>query len=168
MDLEMLKTILRTIFIEWQAFGFILGVGVPLLLYKLTKKDSAETLESSRKKEFDKNQIEEIIAIFRSILSVLYTNADPNNVNKNSIPQDLLSKFKIEVQLVGCFDEKLREKINKNIYKECLYYNEIGVIKYSKNFSQTESSDVENEKRKVIEKNIIEVVDEIKNIYSKS
>ena len=57
MDLEMLKTILRTIFIEWQAFGFILGVGVPLLLYKLTKKDSAETLESSRKKEFDKNPL---------------------------------------------------------------------------------------------------------------
>lgn len=166
MNGENLEKILRTLFIDWQGLGFVIGVVVPLFIYKLTKRDSTQILESNRRRESDKTQIDEIIGVFRNILTILNANTS-SNTGKNSIAPDLLSKLKIEAQLVGCFDNEIREKINKSIYKECLYYNEIGDIKFSKDISSTESNDVEREKRELIEKNIIEVVKEIKDVYSK-
>jgi len=165
MNAEDIKLILRTIFIDWQGFGFIIGVIVPLAIYWLSKKDSTHTLESNRRRDSDKNQIDEIIGIFRNILTIFNTNSS-SEVDKSLVPPDLLSKLKIEIQLVACFDNEIKEKIGKNICKECAYYNELSCIKFSKISFSTESNDVEKEKRELIERNIIEIVKEVKKVYS--
>lgn len=165
MDLENVKNLLKTLFIDLQAIGFIIGVGAPLLIYKLRKKDSLETSASNRKKEFDKQQIDKIVDIFRNILSTLNTNSNIT-VSKKIISPDLLSQLEVEVQLARCFDDALRNKITTEIYKECLYYNEMDTVKNSRAVSATELSEIEKEKREFIERNILEIISKIRQIYS--
>lgn len=82
------------------------------------------------------------------------------------IRQSTVVKLKTETQLNASFNKEIKDRIEKDVYKERLYYNEIGDVKYSDSLSQTESSEVEREKRETIEKNITEVINEIKLIYS--
>lgn len=165
--------ILKTIFIDGQLLGIIIGSSISFLFYKISKSDSKEIQKNIWKKEFDRYQTEPVIEIFRNVLSFLNNNAVASI--KSSIPQEYLNKLKIELQLVRYFDGKLKGKINKGIYQECLDYNEIGIVKDSKSLSSTEPSvadkianegRVEKEKREAIEKNITEVIDDIKLIYS--
>lgn len=161
-------------FLDSQLLGLILGFIFSLLIYILSKNDSKEIQKNVWEKEFDKYQTEPVIEIFRNILSILNNNAIASI--KSTIPQESLNKLKIELQLVRYSDDDIKEKINNNIYKTCLEYNEIGIIKNSTSSSLTEPSEsgkienegrVEKEKREAIEKNITEVIDEIKLIYSK-
>lgn len=165
--------IVKTIFIDGQLLGIIIGSSISFIFYKISKNDSKETQKYIWKKEFDRYQTEPVIEIFRNILSFLNNNAVASI--KSSIPQEFINKLKIELQLVRYFDGKLKEKINKGIYQECLVYNEIRIVKGSRSLSSTEPSEadkianegrVEKEKREAIEKNITEVIDEIKSIYS--
>ena len=168
-----MKELLKTIFIDTQLLGIIIGCAVSYFLYKLSRTDTRDIQRSVWRKEFDRYQTEPIIEIFRNILSFLNNNAVASI--KTSIPQEHLNKLKIELQLVRYFSDELKEKINKGIYKECLDYNEIGIVKDSTSSLTTEptKSDkianegrVEKEKREMIEKNITEVVDSIKKVYS--
>lgn len=165
--------IIKTIFVDGQLLGIIIGSVISFFFYKIAKSDSQEIQKSVWRKEFDRYQTEPIIEIFRNILSFLNNNAVASI--KSSIPQEHLSKLKIELQLVRYFNDDLKEKINKGIYKECLDYNEIGIVKNSTSSSTTEPTEVdkianesrvEKEKREMIEKSITEVIDKIKTIYS--
>ena len=165
--------IIKTIFVDGQLLGIIIGSVISFFFYKIAKTDSQEIQKSVWRKEFDRYQTEPIIEIFRNILSFLNNNAVASI--KSSIPQEHLSKLKIELQLVRYFNDDLKEKVNKGIYKECLDYNEIGIVKNSTSSSTTEPSQadkianegrVEKEKREMIEKNITEVIDKIKTVYS--
>lgn len=165
--------IVKTIFIDGQLLGIIIGFSISFLFYKFSKNDSREMQKNIWKKEFDRYQTDPVIEIFRNILSVLNNNAVASI--KSFISQEHLSKLKIELQLVRYFSDNLKDKVNKGIYKECLDYNEIGIVKNSSSSLTTEPSEadkianegrVEKEKREIIEKNITEVIDEIKTIYS--
>lgn len=169
--------IIKTIFIDGQLLGLIIGLGFSFFFYKKNKSDLQEIQRSVWRKEFDRYQTEPIVEIFRNILSFLNNNAVASI--KSTIPQEHLSSLKIELQLIRYFNDDLKEKISKGIYKECLDYNEIGVVK-NKNSTLssttepievgkiTNESRVEKEKRELIEKNITEVIDKIKTIYSES
>lgn len=171
-----MKELLRTIFIDGQLLGIIIGSVISFIFYKISKSDSKEVQRNIWRKDFDRYQTEPIIEIFRDILSVLNNNAV--GIVKSDIPQDSLNKLKIELQLIRYLKDSLRKKINDHIYKECLEYNktiyEYG-IEGSKKSSSTEGTKVdivtnegrvEKEKREAIEKNIAEVVDEVKLIYT--
>ena len=54
--------------------------------------------------------------------------------------------------------------LTQKYLKECLFYNEIKAVQDS--IAQTEPNAVEKEKREAIEKNITEVINEIKSIFS--
>ncbi len=165
--------IIKTIFVDGQLLGIIIGSVISFFFYNIAKNDSQEIQKSVWRKEFDRYQTEPVIEIFRNILSFLNNNAVASI--KSSIPQEYLNKLKIELQLVRYFNDDLKEKINKGIYKECLDYNEVGIVKNSTSSSTTEPTEadkianesrVEKEKREMIEKNITEVIDKIKTIYS--
>jgi hypothetical protein len=168
--------VLKIVFIDGQLLGIIIGSCISFLFYKVSKNDSKEIQKNIWKKEFDRYQIEPFIEIFRSILSVLNNNAVASV--KMDISQDALNRLKIELQLVRYFKDSLRKKINDHIYKDCLEYNKT-IYQYSLEGSERSSSTketkidmvvnegrVEKEKREAIEKNITEVIDEIKSIYS--
>lgn len=168
-----MKEFLKTIFIDTQLLGIIIGFAVSYFFYKLSRTDTRDIQRSVWRKEFDRYQTEPIIEIFRNILSFLNNNAVASI--KTSIPQEHLNKLKIELQLIRYFSDELKEKINKGIYKECLDYNEVGIVKNSTSSLTTEPTKadkianegrVEKEKREMIEKNITEVVDSIKKVYS--
>jgi len=165
--------LLKTIFIDGQLLGIIIGSFISFFFYKLSKNDSRDVQKSIWQKEFDRYQTEPIIKIFRNILSYLNNNAIM--VVKSSIPQEHLSKLKIELQLVRYLSNDLKDKINKGVYKECLDYNQVGIVNGMTSSLTTGTIEagrvanegrVESEKRERIEKTIIEVVEEIKKIYS--
>lgn len=166
--------IIKIIFVDGQLLGIIIGSSISFIFYGLSKNDSKEIQRNIWKKEFDRYQTEPLIEIFRNILSFLNNNAVASI--KSSISQEYLNKLKIELQLVRYFNKDLKEKINKGVYQECLNYNEIGIVKNSTTLSSTtepteadkiaNESRVEKEKREIIEKNITEVIDDIKSTYS--
>lgn len=165
--------IIKTVLIEGQLLGILIGSAISFLFYRLSKNDSKETQMNIWKKEFDRYQTEPIIAIFRDILSILNCNVVART--KAVIPQETVNRLKIELQLIRYFGKALKDKIEKNIYNDCLEYNKI-IYEYSQKLSAGSSptdqdifvneSKVEKQKRESIEKYITEIVDEIKSIYS--
>ena len=100
--------IIKTIFVDGQLLGIIIGSVISFFFYNIAKNDSQEIQKSVWRKEFDRYQTEPVIEIFRNILSFLNNNAVASI--KSSIPQEYLNKLKIELQLVRYFNDDLKEK----------------------------------------------------------
>ena len=157
-----MKEFLKTIFIDTQLIGIIIGFVVSYFFYKLSRIDTRDIQRSVWRKEFDKSQIDKIIDIFEKILLTLLDNKESKT--PKPIDRSLLIQLRTQAQLNVSFNEIIKNKIDSKIYKECLFYNEIKAVQDS--ITQTEPNVVEKEKREVVEKNITEVIDEIKSIFS--
>ncbi len=166
--------VMKMLFIDGQLLAAIVtGLAFAFLFYWFNKKDKHNLQETIWKKEFDMHQTDPIITIFRGILLTL--NRNEVSSIKSGIPQITLDDLRVEIHLVRYFDAKLRNRILEKIYKECLYYNNIGIVSSSKAVSSTDEetdivvneSKVEKDKRKKLIKEILDVVDEIKKSYAK-
>jgi len=157
-----MKEFLKTIFIDTQLLGIIIGFAVSYFFYKLSRIDTRDIQRSVWRKEFDKSQIDKIIDIFEKILVALSDNKESKT--PKPIDKSLLIQLRTKTQLNVSFNEIIKNKIESKIYKECLFYNEIKAVQDS--IAQTEPNAVEKEKREAVEKNIIEVIDKIKSIFS--
>jgi len=152
--------------------GALIGFLPVYIIYRLSRKDTLILQKGIWKKEFDRYQTEPMIAIFKQIMSVLHSNATAKI--KRTISQKIIGALKIETRLIRYFNEDTRKQID-SIYKECLAYNDIIIRRSTQpEKSKTERTSIkmenenkiEKEKRETIERTIIEVIDEIKSIYS--
>lgn len=170
-----LQEILKKLFVDSQLLiGVIIGFLPAYIIYRLNKKDSDNLQKNIWKKEFDRYQTESLIEIFKKILLVLNNNATTADV-KSFIAQNLVNELKIEIQFVRYFTKETRKKIN-DVYQKCLEYNDVihrrSSTPQESGTEQKISDKIENEnkmekeKREEIEKVIVEIIDDIKSIYS--
>jgi len=170
------QEIIKKFFIDSQLIiGVIIGFLPAYIIYRLTKKDSDDLQKNVWKKEFDRYQTEPLIEIFKKILLVLNNNATTADV-KSSIAQNVVNELKIEIQFVRYFTKETRKKIHDDVYQKCLEYNDVIHRRSStpqESGTEQKISDkienenkIEKEKREEIEKAIVEIVDDIKSIYS--
>jgi len=167
--------LLKKIFLDTQLLGIIIGFIATYIIYRLSRRDASFLQKNIWKKEFDRYQTEPLVEVFKNILIILDNNTTAATV-KSSIPKRIINKLKIEIQFIRYLNEETRKKIQEHIYKKCLDYNDIIHKRLStpeESGTERESSDMvenenrrEREKREEIEKAIIEVIDEIKSIYS--